>query len=351
VTPEVSAVVVNHRSAAECAECVASLREGFASEGIAGEVVLVDCDSGAPEVAQLSDLRADVFLPLAQNRGYSGGINAGLARSRGRTLLLCNADVVFFPGALTALREALEDPAVGAAAPLAFWDAQARLFLPPGDSPGFFSELSRRRAGRSPRRDARRFAAFARECLGLWRSGGRARHLVGAVLAVRREVLDRVGRFDERFPFEHEETEWEERVRRAGLDLQFVASARIRHRWAVSASRNPETAGRREASRRHFRELSYGRLGRRVLEWAGSWKPSRATAAPIPYPSRPAQSGAWFALSPNPSGFPFAGTPLSDDFHLPSEIARDLAPGTWYVNVFREADGRPLESLIWQHRA
>ena len=84
MTPEVSAVVVNHRSAAECADCVASLRRAFETEGVAGEIVLVDCASGAEEVARLSGLGADVVVPLAENRGYSGGVNAGLAGARGQ---------------------------------------------------------------------------------------------------------------------------------------------------------------------------------------------------------------------------------------------------------------------------
>ena len=309
--------------------------------------MLVDCDSGAPEVARLSGLAPDVFLPLPENRGYSGGVNAGLARARGRKILLCNADVVLFPGALTALLEALEDPAVGAAAPLAFWDAEARLRLPPGDPPGFLSDLARLSAGRFPALDERRFSAFARETLRLWTAGGSARHLVGAVLGARRAVFDRVGRFDERFSFEYEETEWEDRVRRAGLELRFVAGARIRHLWAVSASRNPESAGRREASRRLYRELRYGRLGRRILEGAG-WAGRPSDARPIARPELPARPGAWVALSPNPSCLPFAGAKLSADFCLGVEVAGRLRAGTWYLRVFAETDGRTLETFAWE---
>ena len=113
MSPSVSAIVVNHRSAPESAECVASLRGAFEREGVDGEIVLVDCGSGPQEVALLSALPADAFLALPDNRGYSGGLNAGLARARGARLVLSNADVVFGPGALTALLAAVDDPAVG----------------------------------------------------------------------------------------------------------------------------------------------------------------------------------------------------------------------------------------------
>ena len=38
----VSVIVVNHRSVAEAGDCVRSLRQAFASEGVAGEIVLVE---------------------------------------------------------------------------------------------------------------------------------------------------------------------------------------------------------------------------------------------------------------------------------------------------------------------
>lgn len=347
MTPELSAVVVSHRSAQECAGCVGSLREAFEREGIRGEIVLVDCGSGPEEVERLSGLGAEVFLPLSENRGYSGGANAGLARARGGALLVSNADVVFQPGALTALLETLADPRVGAAAPLAFWDAEGRLLLPPGDPPGFFSELARLFAGRSPRRDERRFARFARETVSLWRRGGTARQLVGAVLAARREVFDAVGRFDERFPFEYEETEWEERVRGAGLELCYVARARVRHLWGRSASRSPEAASRREASRRLYRQRRYGTIGRKILEAsAGASRPPAAT--PVPEPAAGARPGAWLALSPNPARFPFAGVSLSSEFCLPREVREAMAPMPWYLTVFGEEDGGTLETLVWR---
>jgi len=226
----VSVVVVNHRSAAEAEACVASLREAFAREAIAGEIVLVDCDSGPDEVRALAALRADAEVFLPENRGYSGGANAGLERARAGRLVVSNADVVFLEGALSALLAAIGDPAVGAAAPLCLWDAGGRLRLPADSAAGFFGELG-----------VRHFAPFARETLRLWERGGDARHLPGAVLAARRDVFDRVGRFDERFLFEYEETEWEDRVRAAGLRLRYVPAARVRHLFARSAARNPET--------------------------------------------------------------------------------------------------------------
>jgi GT2 family glycosyltransferase len=339
VTPSLSVVVVNHRSAGEAAACVASLREAFAREAIAGEIVLVDCASGPEEVGALARLGADAEVFLPDNRGYSGGVNAGLDAAAGARLILSNADVVYLPGALTALLAEIEDPKVGAAAPLCFWDAGSTLRLPADSAAGFFGELG-----------VGRFAPFARRTLALWERGGDAPHLTGAVLAVRRDVFDRVGRMDERFLFEYEETEWEDRALEKGYRLRFVARARVRHLFARSAGRNPETERRRAVSRRLYRERRYGPIGRALLERAAV-RPPRAVAAKIlSEPRVAARAGAWLAVSTNPSLIPFAGTPLDADFRLPDDVLASLRPGAVYLRVFRKADGRPLETFVWEKK-
>jgi len=335
VSPRVSAVVVNHRSAAEAAACVASLEDAFDREKIAGEIVLVDCASGPEEVRALERLPADVRVFLDENRGYSGGVNAGLALADSDRLLLSNADVVFGPGAVTELLAALEDPRVGAAAPLCFWDAGEVLRLPVETGPTFFG------AGR------RSFPAHARRTLRLWSQGGGARHLVGAVLAARRDVFDRVGRFDERFLFEYEESEWEDRVRAAGLELRFAPRARVRHLFARSAVRNPETERRRAISRRLYRERRWGRAGRWLLERRDARAPRPPGVPRVAEPVLPARPGAWVAVSTNPSLVPFAGAPLAADFRLPEDVLESLPPGPVYIRAFRESDGRPLETFVW----
>ena len=339
MTPSVSVVVVNHRSAGESAACIASVRDAFAREGVSGEVVLVDCGSGEDEARRLAALGADVEAFLPDNRGYSGGANAGIEKAHAPRLVLSNADVVFLPGALTALLSAIAGARVGAAAPLCLWDAGERLRLPADSAAGFFGELG-----------VRHFAPFARQTLRLWREGGPARHLPGAVLAARRDVFERVGRFDERFLFEYEETEWEDRVRAAGLSLRFEPRARVRHLFARSAARNPETDARRAVSRRLYRERRYGRIGRALLERAASRPRRPPEFRRIEEPAVAAKPGAWVAVSTNPSVIPFAGAPLDSDFRLPDDVLASLRPGPVYLRTFRASDGRPLETCVWEKR-
>ena len=337
--PDVSAIVVNHRSAPEAGACVASLREAFRREGVHGEIVLVDCASGPEEVRALESAPADARVFLAENRGYSGGVNAGLAKARGARLLIANADVVFLEGCVSALLQAVEDRRVGAAAPLCLWDAAGTLRLPAEAAPDFLAEM-----GIGPAI----FPSFARRTVSLWEHGGDTRHLVGAVLAARRDVFDRVGRFDERYPFEYEETEWEERVLAAGLLLRFEPRARARHLFARSARRNPETEARRAASRRRYREKRWGKLGRALLDRAAKRSSRPVAAQRLTEPALTARNGAWVAVSTNATLVPFAGTPIGGGFRLPGDILASLGPGPVYLRTFDPRSGRALETFVWE---
>ena len=318
------------------------------AEGIAGEIVLVDCGSGQEEAALLRDVPADRYVLLPENRGYSGGVNAGLAQARGSVSSSPTPTSSSLAGSVRRLLEAIAEPRVGAAAPLSTWDAEGRVRLPPGCAPGLFRDAAQLLSGLSPALDRRRFASFARETLRLWERGGRAPHLSGAVLAARREVFDASGRFDERFPFEYEETEWEDRVRSKGFDLRFVPEARVRHLWAVSASRNPETGARRAASERLYRLRRYGRAATALLERAARFRRPRASRVPA---FRAAGRGPCRRRARSlaePVGTSVRGRGLVAGVPPAGRSASRLASGLWYLTIFRKADGRPLETFVWE---
>ena len=156
-----------------------------------------------------------------------------------------------------------------------------------------------------------------------------------------------MGRFDERFPFEYEETEWEDRVRAAGLRLRFVPRSRVRHLWGASAATSLDVTARRAESRRIYRSRRYGRLGRAILDRADRRRADPGFSA-LASPTFPADSGAWVAISPNPSLLPFAAAPLDAGFSLPEEIVSRLARTRLYFRVFRAKDGRPMETWVWE---
>ena len=98
----VSAIVVNWNGREHLELCLDSLLR----QTIGGvEVVLVDNASSDGSVAFVRERFGDAVrvLALAQNLGYSGGLNAGIRAARGRYLLALNNDTEVAPDALATL--------------------------------------------------------------------------------------------------------------------------------------------------------------------------------------------------------------------------------------------------------
>jgi GT2 family glycosyltransferase len=175
----------------------------------------------APEVAV-------VYLP--RNRGYAGGMNAGIAWLRREgcdRLLLLNNDAVLDEGCLRLLAEALDDPKLAAVGPVVLRSAD-----------GLVESMGARldpRTGRSRLEGHGKRAARASGILP-------ARSLSGAAWMLRADAVDRVGLLDEAYFHFFEETDWCGRARAAGFALAVVAGATARHGGgrtlaAVSADR------------------------------------------------------------------------------------------------------------------
>src|SRR5215203_5311666 len=117
IHPDCSIIIVNWNVCALLRRCLASLTE--AGPGVYAEVIVVDNashdGSGAMVRAEFPAVR---LLANAENRGFAGGNNQGMAASRGRTLLLLNPDTEVTPGALTAMLATLDSaPDIGMVGP------------------------------------------------------------------------------------------------------------------------------------------------------------------------------------------------------------------------------------------
>jgi GT2 family glycosyltransferase len=157
-------------------------------------------------------------------------VNAGFAASTAPVVALLNPDTEPRRGALERLVQYLQaTPRAGVAAP--------RLVYPDGSwqtsayrrSPGLgtlFLDLCLPAgfvADRFPALDRYRIRPDR------WRDGVHAAHVMGAALAIRRSAYEDAGPLDERFFLYLEETEWQERVVRAGWTVDLVPSAEVLH--------------------------------------------------------------------------------------------------------------------------
>ncbi len=122
----VAIAIVTHDDAADLPGCFAAIAAIFEHDRRAIDLVVVDCASrdGSAEVARrlAANLPAQIavtLLPLADNRGFAGGMNAALFVTSAPFVLTLNADARPHPDFIAALLERMEanpDLRVGAVA-------------------------------------------------------------------------------------------------------------------------------------------------------------------------------------------------------------------------------------------
>jgi GT2 family glycosyltransferase/glycosyltransferase involved in cell wall biosynthesis len=120
--PLVSVVVLSYNKSDLTQRCLESLER--CRDGSPMQVVVVDNASVDDSVRHLEAWQAEHpgerdLVVNAVNRGFSGGVNDGLARCRGDFLVVLNNDTVVTPGWMRGLRRHLQaDPSLGLVCPV-----------------------------------------------------------------------------------------------------------------------------------------------------------------------------------------------------------------------------------------
>lgn len=213
--PTVTIVIPNRNQAAMLAQCLKFLE--YANR-FQPEVVVVDNASDDPALpglyADLEGRHGVRILRMDQPFNFSRMVNLGVAATKAELVLLLNNDVRFSqPGQIEQLLAAAMRPKVGV--------VDCRLLYPDGTTQHAGILLRPGSQRRVPVRAAHLFRGAAREAPGYLhqlRTMWNWQTVTGAVMAIRREVFERVGGFDEvALPVEYSDIDFCLRVRRAGL--------------------------------------------------------------------------------------------------------------------------------------
>lgn len=196
--------------------CVDSV---MASEGVTTDVVVVDngCTGGASR--RLGPRAGVTVIEPGENLGFAGGCNLGARNATGEVLALVNSDAVVAPEALAALAVVALEPGVGiATASIRLADEPERLNSA-GNDIHFLGFSWSGKFGQAA-------AAFdkPRDVLGA----------SGAGLALRRELWEELGGFDDAYFAYHEDAELSIRCWQRGLRVVFVPDAVVIHRYEFS---------------------------------------------------------------------------------------------------------------------
>ena len=233
MTGGVGAAVVNYNAGDHLLACVRSLR----AEGVA-EIVVADNGSidGSADALAAADPGVTV-LALGANLGFAVGANRAVAATSGDAALVLNPDTVVGPGAVAALRAALDgDPGLAVVGPRVnnpdgSLYPSARRFpdLVAAAGHGFLGLVSPRN------RFTRRYRMTD------WDHGERrdVDWVAGTAMLVRRSAFDQVGGFDERYFMYVEDVDLCWRLRAAGWRVGYEPEAVVVHEIGVSSQQVP----------------------------------------------------------------------------------------------------------------
>jgi len=238
--PDLSIVIVSWNVRELLRRCLDSIypspnRGGEKRErSLTTEVIVVDNASADGSAALITAEFPQVrLIANAENRGFTGGNNQGIAISRGRYVMLLNPDTEVVGDALAAMVAYMDSrPEVGALGP--------QLLYPDGSV-----QSSRRRFPTFGT------ALFESTWLQPWAPPGLLERyyvldrrddeisevdwVMGACLVVRREVIEQVGGLDEGFFMYSDEPDWCRRIKDAGWKVVYFPDARVIHHEGKSS--------------------------------------------------------------------------------------------------------------------
>lgn len=236
-SPEVAAVLVNYNAGAELRRALQSVADELA--GTPWEAVVVDNASRDASADSVGGFGPHLRVILnSDNVGFARGVNQGLAATAAPVVLIMNPDCRLVAGALGTLRTVLachERCAI----------VGPRILNPDGSVQGSARGDPDMLTGLFGRRQLLRRilpgSALARRNVVVEdaiRSGQESvvvDWLSGACMLARREALERVGGFDERYFLYWEDADLCRRLRTRGEEVRFVPGATAVHRVGHSS--------------------------------------------------------------------------------------------------------------------
>lgn len=235
---DVSVVIVNYKVRDLLRDCLRSLEPALAR--LHGEVWVVDNASGdgSAEMVQ-AEFPWVRLITNQENRGYGAANNQAIRQANARYVLVLNPDTKLPPNAiLDTIAEMDAHPDIGALGP--------KLILADGTL-----DRACRRSFPSPEVAFYRLFGLAK----LFPNHPRfARYnllnvdedtaididsVVGAFMLVRREVIARVGMFDEAFTMYGEDLDWAFRIKEAGWRVRYHPAVVVLHYKGQSSRQRP----------------------------------------------------------------------------------------------------------------
>ncbi len=223
------------------------------------EIIVVD-NASEPALHTQLDSRAYSHLRIIRsevNLGFTGGNNLGINQAHGDYFFIVNNDTELNPALLeTLLRPFAANKRVGVVCPKIFFFDQPRHVQYAGYN-------------------AMNMLTGTATVVGYDQPDGEQYNLPGlthfahgCAMLVSREVVNKVGRFAERFFLYYEELDWSQRILDAGYTIYYQPLATILHKESVSVGRNSPLRTYYLTRNRILYMRRHGTLGQRLVFYA-----------------------------------------------------------------------------------
>jgi GT2 family glycosyltransferase len=162
-------------------------------------------------------------LRSEKNLGFTGGNNWGIRQARGEYIFIVNNDTEVTPNLLEALLEPFyEDATIGVTCPKIRFYHHPEIIQYAGFNPinvytGRTTSVGNKEVDK-----------------GQYDTSGYTYGAHGCAMMVKREVIDKVGMFPEKFFIYYEEWDWSSRIIKAGYKIYYQAKGLIYHKESIT---------------------------------------------------------------------------------------------------------------------
>ncbi|MFL5789377.1 MAG: glycosyltransferase [Flavisolibacter sp.] len=185
------------------------------------------CDMGSEtdptEYINFQNYPNTKVLRSEKNLGFTGGNNWGIRQARGEYIFIVNNDTEVTPNLLETLLEPFyEDPTIGVTCPKIRFYHHPEIIQYAGFNPinvytGRTTSVGNKEVDK-----------------GQYDTSGYTYGAHGCAMMVKKEVIDKVGMFPEKFFIYYEEWDWSSRIIKAGYKIYYQAKGLIYHKESIT---------------------------------------------------------------------------------------------------------------------
>lgn len=218
---KVAVIILNYKTKKLTLECIDSVKKS-SYKNI--EIIIVDNNSEDGLEDNIKKNPQISFIQTGENLGYTGGNNIGIKKA-----LILNSDYIFILNSDTELAQnAIEnlvfagekDESIGIIGPKILFDDKKTIWF----AGGIFDKNNILGSHRGvDQKDEGQFDAETE-----------TDYITGAAMFIKKEVVDKIGLFDERYFLYYEDSDFCKRAKNAGFNIIFAPSAIVYHENAKS---------------------------------------------------------------------------------------------------------------------